>query len=44
MFDIARGPDDDDRGQVSMQYRQLGRPGLRVFVLTLGTMGFGGTG
>jgi len=27
-----------------MQYRQLGRTGLRVSVLTLGTMGFGGTG
>jgi aryl-alcohol dehydrogenase-like predicted oxidoreductase len=27
-----------------MQYRQLGRAGLRVFILTLGTMGFGGTG
>ena len=27
-----------------MQYRQLGRTGLRVSSLTLGTMGFGGTG
>jgi aryl-alcohol dehydrogenase-like predicted oxidoreductase len=27
-----------------MEYRQLGRSGLRVSVLTLGTMGFGGTG
>ncbi len=27
-----------------MQYRQLGRSGLRVSTLTLGTMGFGGTG
>ena len=27
-----------------MQYRQLGRTGLRVSTLTLGTMGFGGTG
>jgi aryl-alcohol dehydrogenase-like predicted oxidoreductase len=27
-----------------MEYRQLGRSGLRVSVLTLGTMGFGGAG
>jgi len=27
-----------------MQYRQLGRSGLRVSALSLGTMGFGGTG
>jgi len=27
-----------------MQYRQLGRTGLRVSAFTLGTMGFGGTG
>jgi len=27
-----------------MQYRQLGRTGLRVSTVTLGTMGFGGTG
>ncbi len=27
-----------------MRYRQLGRSGLRVSVVTLGTMGFGGTG
>jgi aryl-alcohol dehydrogenase-like predicted oxidoreductase len=27
-----------------MEYRQLGRSGLRVSVLSLGTMGFGGTG
>src|SRR3569833_1710588 len=27
-----------------MQYRQLGRTGLRVSSFTLGTMGFGGTG
>jgi len=27
-----------------MDYRQLGRSGLRVSALTLGTMGFGGTG
>ena len=27
-----------------MEYRQLGNSGLRVSVLTLGTMGFGGTG
>ncbi|HVM63535.1 MAG TPA: aldo/keto reductase, partial [Acidimicrobiales bacterium] len=27
-----------------MEYRQLGRSGLRVSSVTLGTMGFGGTG
>ena len=27
-----------------MEYRQLGRSGLRVSTVTLGTMGFGGTG
>jgi aryl-alcohol dehydrogenase-like predicted oxidoreductase len=27
-----------------MEYRQLGRSGLRVSVITLGTMGFGGSG
>jgi aryl-alcohol dehydrogenase-like predicted oxidoreductase len=27
-----------------MKYRQLGRSGLRVSELTLGTMGFGGSG
>ena len=27
-----------------MEYRQLGRSGLRTSVITLGTMGFGGTG
>ncbi|MGI5126371.1 aldo/keto reductase [Pseudonocardia sp. CA-107938] len=27
-----------------MEYRQLGRSGLRISTLTLGTMGFGGTG
>src|SRR5579863_8690816 len=27
-----------------MEYRQLGKSGLRVSTLTLGTMGFGGTG
>ena len=27
-----------------MQYRQLGRSGLRVSALTLGTMTFGGVG
>ncbi|MFI7585532.1 aldo/keto reductase [Spongisporangium articulatum] len=27
-----------------MEYRQLGRSGLRVSTMTLGTMGFGGTG
>jgi hypothetical protein len=27
-----------------MRYRQLGRSGLRVSELTLGTMGFGGSG
>ena len=31
---------DDER----MEYRQLGRTGLRISVVTLGTMGFGGTG
>src|SRR3954465_12495243 len=29
---------------MTMQYRQLGRTGLRVSTFTLGTMGFGGTG
>jgi aryl-alcohol dehydrogenase-like predicted oxidoreductase len=29
---------------MNMQYRQLGRTGLRVSTFTLGTMGFGGTG
>ncbi|XVU22412.1 aldo/keto reductase [Actinoplanes sp. CA-054009] len=29
---------------MTMQYRQLGRTGLRVSSFTLGTMGFGGTG
>jgi aryl-alcohol dehydrogenase-like predicted oxidoreductase len=29
---------------MTMQYRQLGRTGLRVSNFTLGTMGFGGTG
>src|SRR5262249_37941720 len=33
-----------DRGGSSMQYRQLGRSGLRVSTLTLGTMTFGGHG
>jgi aryl-alcohol dehydrogenase-like predicted oxidoreductase len=28
----------------SMEYRQLGKSGLRVSTVTLGTMGFGGTG
>ena len=28
----------------AMEYRQLGRSGLRVSTITLGTMGFGGTG
>jgi len=27
-----------------MQYRQLGRSGLKVSALTLGTMGYGGSG
>ena len=27
-----------------MEYRQLGRSGLRISTITLGTMGFGGTG
>src|SRR6476619_766179 len=29
---------------MSMEYRQLGRSGLRVSTIALGTMGFGGTG
>jgi aryl-alcohol dehydrogenase-like predicted oxidoreductase len=29
---------------ITMQYRQLGRSGLRISTVTLGTMGFGGTG
>jgi aryl-alcohol dehydrogenase-like predicted oxidoreductase len=29
---------------MSMEYRQLGRSGLRVSAITLGTIGFGGTG
>jgi aryl-alcohol dehydrogenase-like predicted oxidoreductase len=32
------------RSVVVMDYRQLGRSGLRVSTITLGTMGFGGTG
>src|SRR3712207_6072735 len=32
------------QGADIMQYRQLGRTGLRVSTFTLGTMGFGGTG
>ncbi|MCU1575783.1 MAG: aldo/keto reductase, partial [Leifsonia sp.] len=28
----------------TMEYRQLGKSGLRVSTVTLGTMGFGGTG
>src|SRR3954451_24298130 len=41
----AQVPDADaDRGGAFMQYRQLGRSGLKVSTITLGTMGFGGTG
>ena len=32
------------RTVVDVEYRQLGRSGLRVSTITLGTMGFGGTG
>ena len=32
------------RTLVGVEYRQLGRSGLRVSTVTLGTMGFGGTG
>src|SRR5438128_11864163 len=32
------------RGETIMEYRQLGRSGLRVSSFTVGTMGFGGTG
>src|ERR1700688_422413 len=34
----------DDKGGTTMEYRQLGRSGLRVSTLTLGTMTFGGRG
>src|SRR5579859_716688 len=34
----------DDEGWSTMEYRQLGRSGLRVSTLTLGTMTFGGRG
>ena len=34
----------DDEGWSTMEYRQLGRSGLRVSALTLGTMTFGGRG
>jgi aryl-alcohol dehydrogenase-like predicted oxidoreductase len=34
----------DEAGAMSMRYRQLGGSGLRVSVLTMGTMTFGGTG
>ena len=33
-----------DEGRLTMEYRQLGRSGLRVSALTLGTMTFGGRG
>ena len=32
------------KGRLTMEYRQLGRSGLRVSALTLGTMTFGGRG
>src|SRR5207342_280528 len=37
---------DPERGPRlrGMEYRQLGRSGLRISTITLGTMGFGGTG
>jgi aryl-alcohol dehydrogenase-like predicted oxidoreductase len=38
------GAGSDGTDVVTMQYRQLGSSGLRVSTLTLGTMGFGGTG
>src|SRR5271154_993997 len=35
-------PGGTDERRVAMEYRQLGRCGLRVSALTLGTMTFGG--
>lgn len=37
-------PDQHPTTEAPMEYRQLGRSGLRVSAFTLGTMGFGGTG
>jgi hypothetical protein len=43
-IEAGAGP-EAGRGTVrAMEYRQLGRSGLRVSTITLGTMGFGGTG
>jgi hypothetical protein len=33
-----------DEGRLTMEYRQLGRSGLRISALTLGTMTSGGRG
>src|ERR1700684_73087 len=38
------GADEARKGRQLMEYRQLGRSGLRVSALTLGTMTFGGHG
>src|SRR5580658_386505 len=38
------GADEARKGRQLMEYRQLGRSGLRVSALTLGTMTFGGRG
>src|SRR6202167_61326 len=38
------GADEAREGRMTMEYRQLGRSGLRVSTLTLGTMTFGGRG
>jgi aryl-alcohol dehydrogenase-like predicted oxidoreductase len=41
---VARAVPADTAYSLGMEYRQLGRSGLRVSTITLGTMGFGGTG